>query len=144
MRELDRDGMLALTPDIYLAEGFFGADGKPRPELLTDYAAAAVAQLHAADAAPQEVGFTIAGIGELLALSAEEDPGDRLWSCLDEASTTVASIIQQPNNTGLRRWLYACAEAVGDENDLDAFMAHIEAVDRIYAQGELIAPPDED
>lgn len=135
--EAQQEDLLARTPDRYLADGFVDGSGAIRPDLLGVDATAAGVQLLAADAAPQELGFTL---GALTLLTAQHERGSapqRLSSALGEALATVARAIQQPNNAGLVQWLDACRARVATEADLQAFLKHFEAVNRQY--GLLVA-----
>ncbi len=127
-----RSELLALVPDVYLADGYLNS-GKPRPELTGDWAAAACTQLMAAELSPQELGFTLDAIHLLLPEHQEPDPGDRLYAVVKEAIEVVARAIQQPNNEGLLRWLTACVARVESEQDIAAFLEHAEAVRKQYA-----------
>jgi hypothetical protein len=144
MREISRSDYLARTPDKYLATGFHGPDGSVRRELLADDALAAGTQLIAAGAAPQELAFTYEAIRALLPLHREDaDAASRLDATLAEALSTVARMIRQPNNEGIMSWCLACASFVRDDADIDALLAHMQAVLRIFellAQG---APQDD-
>ena len=132
MREFTRDELLALTPEIYLADGFVDGAGHPRPDLFADYASAAVAQLVTAEVAPQELAMTVEGLRQLVTLQ-EGDPVQRLDDAIDEVLGLMARILQQPNNKGLVAWISACADMVETQADLDAFLAHGQAVARQYA-----------
>jgi tryptophan 2,3-dioxygenase len=144
MREMSRADYLALTPELYLAEGFRGPDGRVRPALLGENAMAAATQLADAQASPQELAFTYEAIRALLPLHDHEpDAAARLQAALAEALATVARMIRQPNNEGILTWSRTCAGSVREAADIDALLAHIQAVLRLL---ELIAqaePPDE-
>jgi hypothetical protein len=131
MREYSRQELLALTPSRYLADGFVDKNGKPRPELQTGYATAAATQLGAADLSPQELQFTYEALRQSLALQ-EGSPQEQVQAAMEEALETVRGMIQQPNNPGLTQWLKECAAMVKTQADLDAFLAHILAVLRLY------------
>ncbi len=131
MRAYSREELLALTPARYLADGFVEASGKPRPELQSGYATAAATQLRAADLAPQELQFTYEALRQSLALQ-EGSPQERIQAAVEEALETVRGMIQQPNNPGLVKWIKECAAMVKTQPDLDAFLAHILAVLKLY------------
>ena len=46
MRTYTREELLALTPQIYLSEGYLDRMGRPHPELAADFATAAACQSH--------------------------------------------------------------------------------------------------
>jgi len=132
MRDVSREELLQLTPDKYLAEGYFSEAGAPRPELRDEFALAAATQFMQAELSPQELGLTLEGIRQVLPLHEEADAYDRLYAALQEATELVARMIRQPNNEVLRQWLYDCAAAVADEKDIGAFLDHVAAVNRRY------------
>jgi hypothetical protein len=132
MRDLTRDELLELTPDKYLSEGYLDEHGRARAEVRGEWATAAAQQLLAAQVSPQEVGFTVEAIKQLLPLHDEADPQDRLFATIEEATQVVARMIDQPLNEPFRQWLYACAGQVADAAEIDAFLQHIEAVNRQY------------
>ncbi len=133
MREFDREQLLALTPDRYLAEGWLDGSGAPRPELTSDYATAAATQLLAGGLAPQELGFTVAALDQVLPLNDAGAPARRLGDSLEEAIGAVGRMIGQNNNESLVEWLISCAATVRTRADLDAFMAHLHALLRLYS-----------
>ena len=137
MSESTRKELLQLTPDVYLADGFHGADGAPRPELTDRCATAAANQLLAAQVSPPEFGFVVEGIRAILPLRDEADPAARAREAVREATEVVVRMIKQPVNERMRLWLYTCAEAVADEADLAAFQLHLDAVMRQY--GAMVA-----
>jgi hypothetical protein len=141
MREFTRQQWVALTPAIYLADGYLDADGALRQDFLADYATAASNQLLLAEVSPQELALTYEGIRQLLP-EHQGAPGARLAGAYEEALLVVARAIRQQNNGGLVNWLNECAARVRTESELDAFMAHVAAVMRRY--GILVAAlPDE-
>ena len=127
-----RAELLALTPDQYLAQGYLGPDGKPRPILLTGAVTAAATQLLQAELAPQEFGFTLAALREVLPLHKTEPPAVQAMSSLVEALTIVARMIGQRNNKGFVTWLLGCAERVREPGDVDAWLAHMHSVLQQY------------
>jgi DNA-binding transcriptional MerR regulator len=140
MSTTTREDLLRLTPDVYLADGYLAADGTPQRALIGEAASAAATQLRAAELAPQELGFTLEAIRQLLPLHDEPTVSERLHATLEEAAELVARTIGQPNNAGLWRWLNACAAPVGTAAELDAFLAHLDAVNRIYAMLVALEP----
>ena len=136
MREFTRDEWMELRPDIYLADGYLDADGALRADFFADYATAAATQLMAEDLSPQELALTFEGIRQLLPLQ-EGAPADRLDGAIDETLLVVARATGQENNGGLVRWIDDCAEAVTTAEELDGFLAHVQAVMRLY--GVLVA-----
>jgi hypothetical protein len=132
MRAYTRDELLQLTPAVYLAEGYVDAEGAVRPELQSSYATAAATQLLAAELSPQELALTVEGVLQILPLT-EGSAEDRLHAALQESLLIVARAIRQANNGGLVNWLNECMIAVKSEADLDGFIAHIQAVRRLYA-----------
>ncbi len=132
MRAFTRQEWMDLRPEIYLADGYLDADGALRGDFLSDYATAAATQLMAAELSPQELAFAVEGLRQILPMH-EGGPGDQLHAALDETLFVVARATQQTNNEGMVHWLSECAAAVGTAADLDGFMAHIQAVMRLYA-----------
>lgn len=130
--ERSRQELLALTPARYLANGWVTPDGSPLAYLAGVCALAAAAQLEAARVAPQEVGTTYEAFRRVLPYYAE-DPVGRLPMAAQEALELVASLLGQTNNPGLLAWLEPCVLAVKSENDLRAFMLHLNAVRQQYA-----------
>ena len=127
------DQLRALTPRIYLAAGFVNAEGAPRRILLGEAASAAATQLLAAALSPQELGFTVDALILLLEPLADGSAPARLQAALEETVSLVARTIGQANNAGLWEWLNACADRVGSDDDLAAFLAHLKVVQRLYA-----------
>ena len=140
MRELSRDDMLALTPDIYLRDGFRGPDGALRPDLLTQDALAAALQLREADLAPQEFSMTVAALRQVLPLHGGTAPA-RITSVLDETFAVVGRMIRQENNEGLVSWCRACAKSVQQPADIESWHMHVEAVLRQYIALASLPPP---
>ncbi|HEX5328066.1 MAG TPA: hypothetical protein VFW75_15475 [Acetobacteraceae bacterium] len=132
MREMSREELLALTPDRYLSMGFLDRSGQPRPELLTETATAAATQLRAAELAPQEFAYTLEALRQLLPLQ-DGTPRERITTALEEALATVGRMIRQPNNEGLVKWARDCAAQVTRTEDVDALLAHMQAVLRQYS-----------
>jgi hypothetical protein len=131
MRDYTREELLQLTPEIYLAAGYVDAAGALRPEFLTDFATAAANQLVLAELSPQELALTYEGIRQILPQH-DGDPAARLHAATEEALAVVARAIQQPNNEGMVDWLSKCASIVETAAELDGFMAHLQAVMRLY------------
>ncbi len=127
-----RDELLALTPDIYLAGGYLDAAGIPRPELRTAWAMAASTQLADDGVAVQELAFTYEALRSLLPQS-EGAASVRAQTTMDDALAVVARLIGQDNNEGLVVWLEDCVAAVRRTEDLDALLAHVLAVLRLYS-----------
>jgi hypothetical protein len=132
MREYTREELLALTPAKYLAKGFVDGRGRPKPELQSEYATAAATQLLAGQLSPQELVFTFEALRQSLPLHSGAPP-KRIKAALDEALETVRGLIRQPNNPALDKWINACAAAVKKPADIDAFLAHLQAVLRLYS-----------
>jgi hypothetical protein len=123
--------MLALTPAIYLAEGFTTGDGEIRPELTTLYPTAACTQFVAGLLAPMELSLTFEAIRQIL----PQETGtaaERIAAAEGEALAVVARAIRQPNNEVLATWLHACTQAVRSEADLVAFLRHALVTERQY------------
>lgn len=133
MQDFTRAELLLRTPDVYLADGWFDPSGQTRPELRGADATTAATQLIAAGVSSQEVGFVVAAFSLLLPEHDEPDVADRVHATLEEALETVARAIQQTSNEGFVEWLSACAARVDTEQDIGAFVAHLEAVNRQYA-----------
>ena len=133
MRELGRAQLLALTPARYLAEGWLDGGRAPLPALTGDYATAAATQLLAGGLAPQELAATVTALEMVLPDNDTASPGIRLAESLEEAIETAGRVIGQDNNEGLVEWLISCAVTVRTASDLDAFIAHLHAVLKLYA-----------
>ena len=127
-----REDLLAMTPEVYLAQGYLTADGTPRPILTGQAASAAATQLLAAEVSPQELGFTVDAIRLLLEPQQDDPIRERVRAALEETVSLVARTIRQPNNAGLWRWLSACAAPVTSAAELGAFLTHLQAVYRLY------------
>ena len=127
-----RAALRARTPDIYLRDGFCGAGGKIRAELLDAEAVAASTQLSAAELSPQEMAFTLEALRALLPMQ-QGTVEERMRDGLAEALATVGRMIRQPNNKGLIQWCRAYAACVRTEADIAAFLDHMRAVLRLYA-----------
>jgi hypothetical protein len=132
IRDYTRAELLALTPGKYLANGFVDKKGKPVPELQNTYATAASTQLLAGDLSPQELAFTYEALKQTLSLH-EGAPDKKAKAALDEALETVRGMIKQPNNPGLTKWINQCATFVKSPADIEAFLAHVLAVLRLYS-----------
>ena len=132
MREMTREALLALTPERYLANGYVGLSGQPRPELLTDDAMAAATQLGEAEVAPQELAYLAEALRQVLPLH-EGSPHELIDEALEEALEAVGRMIRQDNNEGLVTWAKACAACVWRAADIEALLLHIDAVLRVYA-----------
>ncbi len=127
-----RDELLALTPDIYLADGYLDAAGKPRPELRTAWATAAATQLADDQVAVQELAFTYEALRTLLPQT-RGIASARAETAMGDAFAVVARLIGQDNNEGLVVWLEDCVAAVRRDQDLDALLQHMLAVLRLYS-----------
>ena len=125
--------LLALTPKRYLADGFCDAAGKPRRELTGEYATAACQQLLSAEAAAQEISLTVEAVAQVLPLQDDATPGFRVAHAVQEALGVIEQALQQTNNEGIVEWLIGCGSAVRTDADVQAFLAHLRAVDRQYA-----------
>jgi hypothetical protein len=141
MASYTRDDLLALTPERYLADGYFDAAGALRREFATTFATAACTQFLAADLSPQELSLSAEAVRQILPLHVGT-PSARATATTQEALALVANAIQQRNNEVLARWLQQCAGVVRTQTDLQAFLAHLLAAERQYGLiAELSAPP---
>ena len=131
MREFTREQWLEFGPEIYLADGYLDDGGHLRGDFLGDYVTAATTRLLAAEVSPQEVAFVFEAL-RLLLPEYEGPARQRLVGALTEAFQVVARAIRQNNNEGLVQWLNVCASRVTTEADLEAFLAHLQAVIRRY------------
>src|SRR5260221_6951450 len=132
IRDYSRAELLDLTPANYLANGFADGKGKPLPELQNTYATAAAMQLLAAELSPQELAFSYEALKHALPLHDRPAP-EKARAALDEALETVRGMIKQPNNPGLTKWINQCATSVKSPADLEALLAHMLAVLRLYS-----------
>jgi hypothetical protein len=142
MRGYTKDELLALTPGLYLADGYLDETGRPRRELASDYATAAATQLLEAELAAQELAFTYEAVRFVLERHDEEPPGERARAAVEEALETVTRMTRQTNNRGLVRWLDECVAAIRRPEDIDALLQHIQAVLRLYTVIASIPEPD--
>ncbi len=138
-----REELLLLQPEIYLAEGFCDAAGRPRRELRTLWASAAATQLAARGVAPQELAFTYEALRILLPETSGAPPA-RAETALDDALAATARMIQQDNNEGLVVWLEDCVAAVRTEADLEALVQHVLAVLRLHSVAASFGGDDEE
>ena len=127
-----REALLALTPDIYLADGYLDATGAPRLELRTDWANAAATQMADDQVAVQELAFTYEALRTILPQT-RGTAAERAQAAMDDACAVVARLIGQDNNEGLVVWLEDCVAAVRQDGDLDAMLQHMLAVLRLYS-----------
>lgn len=131
-QDYDREALLGLTPAAYLRDGFLDADGKPRHELTGIWATAACVQIEEEEASPQEVAATFEALRYALPLH-RGSPAEKFRAAWREALETVAAMYDIRNNQGVVDWLEACGEFVQTEADIEAFVAHFQAVMRQYA-----------
>lgn len=131
MQSYTREDMLALTAPRYLAEGYLGPDGTMRRELTGTFATAASTQFLAAELSPQEMALTAEAVRQILPQQPGA-PGERAQATVDEALHVVANAIRQPSNEVMATWFRDCAAAVRARADLEAFLAHVQAVERQY------------
>ena len=130
--EIDRAAYLRLTPSEYLKQGYCDPSGRPNRELFSTYATAACVQLEAAETSPQELSGTFEAIRQVLPWHNNPDPRQRLRDAVDEALQVASAMYNQPNNPGIVSWLENCADFVRTDRDIDAFLAHFNAVLRQY------------
>lgn len=109
---------------------------------MTDAVADASA-LRGSELSPQEMAFTYEAIRALLALH-DGPPQARMEAVLDEALATVVRMIRQPNNEGLAAWCHDGIAGIRTETDIAAFLAHMQAVLRLYALMAYLPPPGAD
>jgi len=121
----------SLTPDRYLANGFVDATGKIRPEHLGFHAFAAALQFQHANVPVQELAATYEALAQLMPLT-EGSPTRRLREAVEEALDLVARMLNIANSEAIEDWIIACAEHIHTQADLDAFLAHFQAVMRHY------------
>jgi hypothetical protein len=131
MRTYTREELLALTPEVYLSDGYLGRTGRPHPELVADFATAATEQLRLADLPSQELAFTYEALRLVLAQQ-EGSATERARAAVREALETVMRMTRQTNNEGLSKWLDACVAAIRRPEDIDALLQHMRAVLRLY------------
>ncbi len=127
-----RDALLALTPDVYLADGYLDGAGAPRIELRTEWANAAATQMADDAVAVQELAFTYEALRTILPQT-RGTAAQRAQVGMDDACAVVARLIGQDNNEGLVVWLEDCVAAVRRDEDLDALLQHMLAVLRLYS-----------
>jgi len=130
---ITREQFLSLTPDVYLGDGLADSKGDIRPQLLGEYATAAVEQLLAGHLRLDELEATYQALVQTLPLHQGQTP-ERFLAAYNEA-LEIASMMMggRENNEALLKWLHSCAPSVETEKDLEAFMAHFLAVFRQYA-----------
>ena len=127
-----REALLALTPDVYLADGYLDGVGAPRMALRTEWANAAATQMAENAVAVQELAFTYEAFRTILPQTLGTAP-ERARMAMDDACAVVARFIGQDNNEGLVVWLEDCVAAVQRDEDLDALLQHVLAVLRLYS-----------
>jgi hypothetical protein len=132
MREFTREQWLALSPSVYVADGYVDDTGVPREDFLGDYVTAATTQLMAAEVSAHELAFVFEAL-RLVLPDYAGPPRKRLMEALTEAFEVVARAIGRKINDEMAEWLNICAAAVRTEADLRAFLTHVQAVMRRYA-----------
>jgi hypothetical protein len=141
MADHTRDELLALTPAIYLGNGYRDASGQPRAELSGTWCVAAATQLGAAEMPAQEFVFTLEALRMLLE-GQDGDASEAVHNAAVEALATVRRMIRQANNEGLVEWLGECVAAVSSLEDISALIAHMQAVARLYTVIVSLPEPD--
>ncbi len=131
--EVTREALLALTPDVYLAQGFLAPDNEPWPELQGEWATAAATRLLLAEAAPQELGLTVEAYRQVLPMHDDEAAPEQATEALAEALPVVAQLIGQTNNEGIVTWARGCAAQVRQDGDIAALVLHMESTLKQYA-----------
>jgi hypothetical protein len=129
--DLSREQFLELTPSEYLKDGYRDSSGQLRPDLLSNYATAAATQLEMSATSPQEVAATLEALRQALPWHVGS-PQELFLGAAQEALEIVAEMHETPSNPGLVSWIQQCARAVHDPEDIEAFLAHLEAVARQY------------
>lgn len=140
---LNRATLRAWTPQRYLRDGWFAADGAPPAELTGWWATAAAEQLLAGQVAPPEMETTLAAFLQMRPYYQGRDPFDATAMTI-ECLRIVEGVLGQPNNPALVAWLEPCVSAIKDWRDLNAFMTHLRAVVLQYATLAGNAPPSHD
>lgn len=131
MQSYTREDLLELTPDVYLADGWLAADGTMRRELTGTLAIATCTRFLVAELSPQEFALTAEAVRQILALETGS-AAERARKATAEALVLIANSIRQPNNEVKARWFLQCADAVHSWPELEAYLAHILAVERQY------------
>lgn len=131
MQSYSRDDLLALTAERYLADGYLAPDGTMRRELTGTFATAVCTQFLAAELSPQELALTAEAVRQIMALQTGT-PAENARAATAEALVLVANSIRQRNNEVLAKWFLECAGAVRTAADLQAYLAHVLAVERQY------------
>jgi len=131
MREFTRDEWLALSPSVYLADGYLDGDGVLREDFLADYVTAASMRLMTAEVSAQELAFVVEAL-RLLLPEYEGPPRKRLIEALTEAFEVVGRAIRRTNDERMVEWLNMCAAAVTTDAELQAFLTYVQAVMRRY------------
>jgi hypothetical protein len=139
MREYTRGEWLALSPSVYLADGYLDDKGALREDFLADYVTAASMRLMAAEVSAHELAFVFEAL-RLLLPDYEGPPKKRLIGALTEAFEIVARAIRRKINEEIAEWLNLCATAVTTEAELAAFLAHVQAVTRRYSLIATMSP----
>jgi hypothetical protein len=127
------------TPEIYLADGFTGPDGHVRPELVGYDSFAAASQFFAAEVPAQELAATHEALRQEIAPLASPKVA-HLEDAVDEALDIVERMLGIENSEAIETWLITCAAYIRNDADLDAFLAHFQAVVRQYSALTAITP----
>ena len=129
--KIDLTKLDAVTPSVYLKQGFFAAPGKLRPE-LTGLAAFGTAQrLERAAASPDELAATFEALKQVLPARTEA-PAKKFAAAVEEALALVGRMLNIPNNIMIAGWLRECAPFVKTPADLAACLEHFQAVTLQY------------
>lgn len=140
---LNRATLRACTPERYLRDGWFAANGALPAELTGWWATAAAEQLLAGQVAPHEVETTLAAFLQMRPYYQDRDAFDAA-AMTTECLRIVEGVLGQPNNPALVAWLEPCVSAIQEWRDLNAFMTHLRAVVLQYTILVANSPPSHD
>jgi hypothetical protein len=123
--EITREQFQALTPSVYLKQGFRDELGRLREELTGFWATAAAVQL--ATVSTRELATTLMAIGQALPLY-DGTAAERFTGACCEALETVARMYQTAPSQDLAGYLDQCAQTVRSEHDFADLQEHIKGV----------------
>jgi hypothetical protein len=129
----DRQALLSLTPQVYLARGFRRPDGAAWPELSTTWSLAAAEQLRASGVTPAQLERTFRPVVQR-ALSGRSQPlaltQAAMMGLLGDASIpkSVCSLLQ------------TCISSLRSSEDLEPMAEHLASVLQLLSLKSALSP----
>ena len=133
---LSREDLLALTPQVYLRQGFRDHGGAPRKELLGLWALAAAEQLKDAGLVPGDLDPAVAAVAKV-ALEHARAPREKL-----DAEALLTALDTARPSAPVRSLLKGCVGALRDRQDLRPMVEHLGAALRTLALLCAAPPPE--